>query len=80
MQIQEQYEVPFKEFERRTSLFTLIKDLYQNAAIAEIEKLKEGDFTMEWKGDEALLSYAVENNLFGKIQEKVHKQLLLDTL
>ena len=69
MQITEKnYDLPFKSsFDWRIALFNKLNDLATESVLDLVKVYKKNDSDVEWKDDDGLVNFALEEKLFEKM-------------
>lgn len=75
MLVQENYELPLEEFEWRTTLFHLLKDIAIESIVEIVTNYKEEDHDIEWKDDDAVMSIALEDNVADKLHKLIKEKM-----
>lgn len=76
MEVLENYDLPFdNEFDWRLQMFSTMKEAMIEAVVQVVTKYKEEDAELDWKDDDAILSFIISNNLFDEVNEIVKNKL-----
>jgi len=78
MEIQHNYEIPFDSFEWKTTLHDILRDFFIDAVIKVIKEQPPQD--LEWKDDENIVRYALDNNLLLQIMNEMEQDITANYL
>lgn len=71
MESQFNIELPFEsQFDWRNTLFSTIVDHFFDAAAEILATIPENSEEFDWKDEDEILGYAIENGLFEKIAKR----------
>ena len=81
MEVTEVYDLPFESsFDWRSGLFNILNDFAKESIIEILSKYKESAQKLEWKDDDGLLNFALDEELFEKIhllmEKKAHESFI----
>ena len=82
MEINNRYNVPFEDFDWRTTMFSTVNEFLRDSLIELVKKFKSIDQDFDWKDDQAIVQFALDNNLFekaGKFAKEKAEDWIKDT-
>ncbi len=71
--VQHNYELPLEEYSWQLTLHDILRDSFIDASAKIIKKVKGEEF--EWKDDQAVVDYALSNNLLPEIMKEMEEDL-----